>query len=111
MVGANLLERWLFHALIEVQRAAVTEATAPGWVEQMRRPAGNPFQPLIYPTRTYSGEGGNQHFRVGMAWGVDNPIRGSLFRQLSRIHHQDRVSDLIEDRNIMGDEDDAVDNP
>ena len=109
MAGLDLDERRLLDALLEGERAAVSEATSSRWPEQRRRGAGNPDQPLLVVPDPHLRQRRDQESRVGVAGRFDDHARRRLLRQVTGVHDEDRVGDLVQDRDVVRDHDHALD--
>ena len=96
-------------ALVEGQRAAVPEPAALGRVEQGWRAAGDALEPAGAVADPDLGQGGQQQLGVGMPGGGDQGVGRGPLGQATGVHHDDAVGDLVHQRQVVGDDDGALD--
>ena len=95
--------------LLERERAAVPEPAAGRRVEQRRRRPRDPGQPLARRTARRSRAATRSAGRVyGWSGSCMITSRRRLLGQLARVHDRERVGDLVQDRDVVGDHDHAL---
>ena len=105
----DLDERRLLGALLEGERAPGPEAAARRRLEERGRTAGDAAQPLLRVADADLGQRREEHPRVRVRRCVDDRLRRRLLGELAGVHDEDRVGDLVQDREVVRDHDHALD--
>src|SRR4029453_16689260 len=99
----------LLVALGERQRAARLEPAARWWVDEGRRATRDAAEALLHVPDSDLRQRRDQKLRVRVTRRVDDSLRRGLLGELARGKDQDRVSDLVQDGEVVRDHDDALD--
>ena len=80
-------------------------------LEQRRRPARDAAESGLVEACARLGQRAEEHARVRMPRVVDDRGGGALLDEPACVHDDDRVRDLVEDRQVVGDHDRALHEP
>src|SRR5690606_2523041 len=101
-------EGWLLRALRRRERTAGAETATRRWVEQPRWVARDALELAVLVAHPDLWQRRDECSGVGVPGTLDDARRGGLLGELPRVHHEDRVGDLVEHRQVMGDDDGAL---